>query len=97
MRDFVPEGQLMNDKPLSPNFEQVGLETRFFVLLYSQKLTFWAIFFLMYPVFFALAAVTQWKPCRSISASYKYNSIIRMTIELYLEMCLFAFINLYSV
>ena len=96
-RDFIDTSQLKNDKPLTPQFDVIGIDTRFFVLLYSSKLVIWSLTIALFPIFWSLAYLTGLKWFKGAVKSYRYNGIIRMIIELYLEMTLFALINLFSV
>lgn len=59
----------------------------------------WVAFIAAYPLIKGLTMCLKHRYfsfLHGIEQGYRYNSILRMLLELYLEMTLFAFMNLYS-
>jgi hypothetical protein len=66
---------------------------------YANKLQLWAICVLMYPILLILSKLLKYKVfrfLRVLEKGFRYNMILRIMIELYLEMTLLAFMNIYS-
>jgi hypothetical protein len=66
---------------------------------YANKLQLWAICVLMYPILLILSKLLTYKLfrfLRVLEKGFRYNMILRIMIELYLEMTLLAFMNIYS-
>ena len=66
---------------------------------YANKLQLWAICVLMYPLLLILSKLLKYKVfhfLRVLEKGFRYNMILRIMIELYLEMTLLDFMNIYS-
>jgi hypothetical protein len=87
------------DKPVSASYEDYDFKQSIFFFTYANKLQLWLLVIGSYPVLKVLSIVMKHKRfdfLRKIEKMYRYNMIIRVLTELYLEMTLQAFMNIYS-
>lgn len=86
------------DKPVSYYFQDYDFEQSIFFISYADKMQVWAMVLGAYPVVKILSLFLRHQRfdfIRKIEKGYRYNMIIRMITELYLEMTLHAFMNIY--
>jgi hypothetical protein len=87
------------DKPVSASFEDYEFEQSIFFFSYADKMQVWALFLMAYPIIKILSLIIKHQKfdfLRKLEQGYRYNMIIRMISELYLEMTLHAFMNIYN-
>ena len=87
------------DKPLSKSFSDYNYYSTIFMFTYANKLQLWALCVLMYPILLILSKLLKYKAfrfLRVLEKGFRFNMILRIMIELYLEMTLLAFMNIYS-
>ena len=90
----------VEDKPVNQKFEDYGMESTLFFNSYANKLQGWLALGVAYPFIFIASKIIGWRyigpKIKSIEKMYRYNGLWRLLIELYLEMTLSAFMNVYS-
>ena len=89
----------ITDKPVSESFKDYQFESSIFFFSYADKIQIWMIVIGSYPIVWILSKVLKspkFDILRNIEQGYRYNMIIRMLTELYLEITLHAFMNIYS-
>jgi hypothetical protein len=87
------------DNPVSQSFEDYEFESSIFFFSYADKLQLWVLIIGAYPIVKILSVVLKNKRfnfIRSIEKMFRYNMIIRVLTELYLEITLHAFMNIVS-
>jgi len=87
------------DKPVSESFEDYDFSSSIFFFSYASKLQLWVMAIVAYPIIRILSVVLKspkFDFFRRLEAKFRYNMIIRVVTELYLEITLMAFMNIYS-
>ena len=90
----------IDDKPVNDIFADYEMDSSIFFFSYANKIQGWTILILLYPILLLASKYIKWKyisqKLRGIEKMYRYNGIWRLLTEMYLEMTLSAFMNIYS-
>eukprot|EP00347_Sterkiella_histriomuscorum_P004248 403361179 len=89
----------VKDEPVNESYEDYGFESSIFFFSYANKIQGWGILMCAYPLILLGSYALKFKAfdfLRRIEKSYRFNGLWRLLTELYLEMTLNAFMNIYS-
>jgi len=89
----------IDDVPYSESFLEFGIENSSFVLAYYNKLALWMCLICCYPIvlLFKRMISNNWlsKKLYAIDCTFRYNGVIQIFIELYLELAIISSLGLF--
>ncbi len=88
----------VKDAPLNEAFENYSYESQIFLKNYQYKFGIWMILFAGLPFTLILKQFNHryFNFFRKLDKFYRYNGVLQIMKELYLEMGVYAFLNFYK-
>ena len=93
---YVLDTTSIVDKTYADTFLRLDYESSVFILLYSSQIVIWAALIAAFPFIWLIGKVTKLDFFVNWYKSYKYNLVYRIFIEMYLDMSIACFINVFN-